>query len=182
MAQSQSAAIIFQQWSLYWEMSKPVLVEKSPPNIIWTRFLQALFPEAMFVMILRHPIPVSYSTRKWRPQMGLPWLLRHWVHCHELLYADKEALGDRLLVLRYEQFVRDPALQMNEVFNFIGVEPILPQQEIETDRNQVYLDQWACEPGDFRRWIIRKFGTAVARFGYRLSPRRTLPTCDNVQS
>ena len=31
-------------------MSKPVLVEKSPPNLIRTRFLQALYPEARQIM------------------------------------------------------------------------------------------------------------------------------------
>ena len=36
-----------------------MLVEKSPPNIVRMRYLQALFPRASFVMILRHPVVVA---------------------------------------------------------------------------------------------------------------------------
>ena len=39
-------------------MSEPVLVEKSPPNLVRTRFLQALFPDARQIVVTRHPIAV----------------------------------------------------------------------------------------------------------------------------
>jgi hypothetical protein len=56
---------LFEEWSRYWDVSKPYLLEKSPPNLIRTRFLQAMFPSSYFVVLLRHPIPVALATQPW---------------------------------------------------------------------------------------------------------------------
>jgi len=37
-------------------------VEKSPPTRLRTRLFQALFPDAYFVIIIRHPAPVALAT------------------------------------------------------------------------------------------------------------------------
>ena len=34
---------LFRQWAKYWNMSLPVLLEKSPPNMQWMRFLQVWY-------------------------------------------------------------------------------------------------------------------------------------------
>ena len=51
---------LLEEWSPHWDMSKPVLVEKSPPNLIRTRFLQGLFPGSYHVVMMResgdHPV------------------------------------------------------------------------------------------------------------------------------
>src|SRR4051794_25412717 len=59
-ATPENAQHLFAQWSQYWDLSKPYLVEKSPPNLVRTRFLQRLFPDCRFLVILRHPIAVAY--------------------------------------------------------------------------------------------------------------------------
>ena len=64
-----NAERLFSEWSTHWDLSKAYLLEKSPPNLIRTRFLQRLFPNAYFVMIVRHPVAVSLATMKW---MGWP--------------------------------------------------------------------------------------------------------------
>src|SRR5262249_44848627 len=48
-------------WQPHWDLTRPVLAEKSPPNLIMTRFLQALFPEAYQIVVMRHPVVVSLS-------------------------------------------------------------------------------------------------------------------------
>ena len=47
------------------DTGKEFLLEKSPPNIIRTRFLQAMFPNSYFINIKRHPIATSLATKKW---------------------------------------------------------------------------------------------------------------------
>jgi len=37
-----SARKLFEEWSAHWDLSRPLLLEKSPPNLLKTRFLQAL--------------------------------------------------------------------------------------------------------------------------------------------
>ncbi len=60
---------LFGEWARHWDLSKGYLLEKSPPNLIQTRFLQALFPNSYFIIIVRHPIATSLATLKW---MGWP--------------------------------------------------------------------------------------------------------------
>ena len=111
----QNAARLIESWSAHWDLTKPLLVEKSPPNLVRTRFLQGLFPDASFVVILRHPIAVSLATQKWS-QTSLRSLLRHWLVCHEAL-ADDRPHVERLLALTYEELVDDPAACLDRVFD-----------------------------------------------------------------
>lgn len=60
---------LFKEWSRYWDLTSQFLLEKSPPNIVRTRFLQSMFPQSHFIVILRHPIAASMATLKW---MGWP--------------------------------------------------------------------------------------------------------------
>ena len=62
LATDTSAKTIFDQWWSYFDMSCQYLVEKSPPNIIRSRFLQKLFPGSKFIFILRHPLAASLLT------------------------------------------------------------------------------------------------------------------------
>ena len=101
-------------------MSKPVLVEKSPPNLIRTRFLQALYPEARQIVVMRHPIAVACATQKWS-WSSYTSLIEHWLVCHELLIADAQHLPG-LLVLRYEEFVADPDGQLARALDYVGLD------------------------------------------------------------
>ena len=56
LASPESRRLLLEQWGPYWDMSRPVLVEKSPPNMIRTRFLQALFPGSRMIVLVRHPV------------------------------------------------------------------------------------------------------------------------------
>ena len=71
-------------WWPHWDTTRPLLVEKSPPNLLKTRFLQALLPEASFVALVRHPVAVSLATAKWRQTRRYDRLVEHWLRCHEL--------------------------------------------------------------------------------------------------
>lgn len=64
-----NARKLFKEWARHWDLSKPYLLEKSPQNLVRTRFLQRLFPVTYFLMMIRHPVAVSLATMKW---MGWP--------------------------------------------------------------------------------------------------------------
>src|SRR4030095_4002905 len=80
-----TATRLLDQWRPHWDLARPVLVEKSPPNLLMTRFLQGAFADARFVMVVRHPAIVSLSTRKWARLRSLGALLDHWFAAHRLL-------------------------------------------------------------------------------------------------
>jgi hypothetical protein len=55
-AAPRGSSLLFAQWARWWDLSRPILVEKSPMNMLRTRYLDALFPEmASFAAIIRHP-------------------------------------------------------------------------------------------------------------------------------
>ena len=166
LVSDDSRARLLDEWSRHWDMDKRVLLEKSPPNLIRARFLQALFPEASFVMILRHPIPVSYSiARRFGAGVRLAQLVRHWVACHELLAEDLPHL-ERVRVVHYERVVAGFADELAGVYAFLGVPYHELRRAPELDRNAGYAPRWSEDPQ--REEVTRWFDDDVRRFGYSL--------------
>src|SRR5258708_1869738 len=80
-------------WGQYWDQSKAIRVEKTPGNLLKTRFLQAMFPNSYFIVIRRHPVPVSMANQRWKVSFApLHNLFEHWLHCHALFDEDKKHL------------------------------------------------------------------------------------------
>ena len=121
---ADTAARLLASWRPHWDLARPVLVEKSPPNLLMTRFLQAAFADARFVMVVRHPAIVSLSTRKWARLRSLDALLDHWFAAHRLLEEDAAHLH-RLLVVKYEHLVGAPERTLAELGQQAGVEELL---------------------------------------------------------
>jgi len=168
----QNARTLFEEWSPHWDLSRPLLLEKSPPNLLKTRFLQALYPGSAFVVIVRHPIPVSIPTAKWRGTRRYDRLFEHWLRCHALFEADRERL-ERVHVLQYEQLVHDPAAELRRIFEFLELDPIAPSELVDTGANEKYFRRWQALKSDLRMrayldlvslWYERR----VRRCGYSL--------------
>ncbi|HEY2310242.1 MAG TPA: sulfotransferase [Gaiellaceae bacterium] len=176
LATSENAHAIFEEWSPHWELSRPVLLEKSPPNLLKTRFLQALYPGSAFVVIIRHPIPVSVPTAKWRGTRRYDRMLAHWLRCHALFEADRAHL-ERVHVLTYEQLVGDPDGVLHGIFDFLELDPIPPSEPVEGGANEKYFRQWQDLKRDLRMrafldLVSLRYERPVRRYGYSLlSPR-----------
>ena len=90
----ENAAKLRAGWHAYWDNSKTIFVEKTPANLLMTRFLQAAFPNSYFVVIKRHPIPVGMAAQKWKKNVtSLYNMFEHWLHCHRLYDEDKKYLN-----------------------------------------------------------------------------------------
>jgi hypothetical protein len=172
LVSEQNAAALLEEWSPHWDLSRPLLLEKSPPNLLKTRFLQALYPGSAFVVIVRHPIPVSIPTAKWRGTRRYDRLFEHWLRCHALFDADREHL-ERVHVLQYEQLVRDPATELRRIFEFLELDPIPPSEAVGTRANAKYFGRWNELKRDLRMrayldlvslWYERR----MRRYGYSL--------------
>jgi hypothetical protein len=107
-------------WHAYWDNSKTIFVEKTPANILMTRFLQAAFPNSYFIVIRRHPIPVCMAAQKWKMNVTpLYNMFEHWLHCHALYERDKKYLH-HVYELTYEDYVEDQAKHHGEIAIFLG--------------------------------------------------------------
>jgi len=179
LATPANAERLLAAWMPYWDLGRARLVEKSPPNIVMSRFLQALYPGAQFVMVIRHPVTVALSTRKWthflsrdpRKFASLSDLVEHWLFAHRVLREDLPQLQN-VHVVRYEDFVRHPQEAFEGVRAFLGLNGPIPTETVRGAASDVYQQTWASyrrpvRPGGVQRELIRRrFGVEIAAYGY----------------
>jgi len=194
----RNVAKLRSSWHLYWDKNKTICVEKTPGNLLITRFLQAIFPDSYFVVIKRHPVPVGLATQKWKVNVtSLYNLFEHWLHCHELFEEDSKYLK-HVYELRYEDYVENPAKYHQEIAAFIGTrvsEPSredkfhtvaqwhnpsglrVPERVMEETTgtyNKKYFDRWCnlltkSPYKSYYRYIAAKYEPSFAKYGYSLT-------------
>jgi hypothetical protein len=163
---------LFAEWVRYWDTSRPFLLEKSPPNLIRTRFLQAMFPESYFVIIVRHPIAYAFPRGKASPPRMVHSLIRHWVTCHDIFREDRPRLRNSI-VIEYERFVDDPSGYLARIYSFLGLENSPLHQEIRKNINRKYLEGWndarkGLVTGVWMKYVIWKYEERIRKHGYSL--------------
>lgn len=133
------------EWSRFWNLNKPILLEKSPPNVIRSRFLQAMFPNCYFIFIVRHPIAVSLATQKWS-HTSIPELLQHWQKAYEIMQNDLPHISKKI-VITYEELVQHPQESIRAVQHFMNITDaaIADRANIQEDINTKYFDTWERE-------------------------------------
>lgn len=172
LASATSAERLFSEWSSYWDLSRALLLEKSPPNLIRTRFLQALFPRSRFIIMVRHPLVVSLATRKWARSESLGSLLDHWFQCHAIFLKDLPSVR-AVRVVNYEDLCGATSRVTSEVASFLGIEGGLDASRVDSAANARYLEEWARLRRRFPQRLhadrlIRQFEEDANRFGYSL--------------
>jgi len=174
LATEANAARLFEQWSPHWDLTRPVLVEKSPPNLVMSRFLQALYPDAYFVMVVRHPVVVTLSTKKWARITSLKALMDNWFNAHETFEQDSAHLR-RLTVVKYEDFVTKPVATLGALGDFLGLDGDIPSTSVQPHRSSTYEQTWRAlaqhrmpwRSGLYRR-LCETYDARANHFGYSL--------------
>ena len=162
---------LWREWSRHWDTGADMLLEKSPPNLIRCRFLQAMFPNARFVVIQRHPVAVSLATQRWT-HTSLYSLFRHWLKCHEIFRADRSKL-ERVMVLSYESFTANPESQLQAICSFLDLPPAPCRLQVRSDINRTYFDCWLAirrRPLGrlYAESLVACFQRRFLRYGYTL--------------
>lgn len=165
-----AARQLVEAWMPYWDTSKPILLEKSPPNLIRMRFLRALFPSARFIVVMRHPIAVSFATRKWS-RTSIDSLLRHWLTAHEHLLEDSLHVG-RAVLVRYEDLLADPESELDRLFAFLSLPPHAGRLAVQPGLNEAYFSsftspRWSWRKREYAR-VAAAYERLVTPFGYSL--------------
>ncbi len=174
---ARDRATLLREWGSYLDLSKRFFIEKSPPNLVRTRYLQALFPEAKFVFIVRHPAVVALATEKWTGTTHLEMML-HWQAAHLTMLEDLPHLAHSL-VLRYEDMADAFEQHLGMVCDFLGIAPF-QTREILSDQNSKYFATWEKNRRVDDRLLARMMaGGPMAEFGYTFSaPWRQPRTTD----
>lgn len=170
---------LWAEWKRYWNTEKNILLEKSPPNLIRTRFLQAMFPNAKFISIIRHPIAVSLATQKWS-KTGLDELFGHWVTAHDIYLKDRKFLQNEMLI-SYEELVHQPEKTLMAVGNFLGIK-IENLDEIK-DMNSKYFSDFVFKNGSFNPDsdglnLFAKYERKISQFGYSMQELNRYPSLE----
>jgi hypothetical protein len=126
----ENALKLRRSWERYWDPSKAIRVEKTPGHLLKTRFLQAVFPNSYFIVIRRHPVPVSIANnQRWKVTFApLHNLFDHWLHCYGLFEEDKKYL-EHVYELTYEDYIQNPDKCYQEIAHFIGTRIPEPPKE-----------------------------------------------------
>jgi len=171
LATKKLATKLFEEWSKYLDTSKEYLLEKSPPNIIRTRFLQKLFPSSKFIVILRHPLAVSYATKKWSDG-SISELIEHYLKAYETFIEKDMKELNSVHIIHYEDFIANPQDTINKVFDYLKLKPIIIKQEIKQNINERYFLQWNKEKELTKiieiEEIYKKFEVRINKLGYTL--------------
>lgn len=160
---------LLREWGAYYDLTKPVLLEKSPPNLIRSRYFQKLLPGARFVFVVRHPISVALATQKWSGTSVVE-LVMHWHVAHSLMLSDLDLI-DNYTVIRYEDFVASPKTYLNRVCDLVDLAPFTPREEV-VDHNAGYFARWQQEHSEdsaLLENLLVHDNDVMATFGYSFS-------------
>jgi hypothetical protein len=157
-----------------------------------------VFPNSYFIVIRRHPVPVSMATQRWKVSFtSLHSLFEHWLHCHALFEEDKKYLK-RVYELTYEDYIENPDKYHQDIAAFIGTRVPEPPKEdgfhyvvqwrnprglrvpedvmedVTGAHNQKYFNRWSDLLNNSRfnryyQYIAVKYEPQFAKYGYSLA-------------
>lgn len=111
---------ILQDWMPSWNLNKPVLFEKCPANATRMRLLQAAFPEALFIGLIRNPYAVCEGIRR-RRHHKIGECAKHWLAANKTMLEDSKRLN-KFILIKYEDLTEAPKATLRKIFEFAGIE------------------------------------------------------------
>jgi hypothetical protein len=105
---------------MYDDVHAPFLIEKSPPNAVRTRWLQAHFQPAVFIGIVRNGYAVAEGIRR-RAGHDIEVAGEQWARSNEVMLSDWEHLH-RARLVRYEDLARESTTSLTDLLTFVGLD------------------------------------------------------------
>ncbi len=116
-------------WAFHVDRRPGIVLEKSPPNAVRARWLQAHFDPSRFLAIVRHPYAVCEGMRR-RGGFDLEDAAWHWTRGNGTMLDDAQEL-DRFLLVTYEEFCAEPNNVLEGVEEFLELEPPIDRATLE---------------------------------------------------
>ncbi|MGH8502749.1 MAG: sulfotransferase [Gammaproteobacteria bacterium] len=111
-------AEIKQKWENVWDMSKPVLLEKSPPNIVWALEIERIFKPSYFIVIMRDPYAFCEGRRRRHKGSHINESAEFWVTCANYQLRNMEKLTN-VTHFTYEALADNPAAIKQQILSFL---------------------------------------------------------------
>ena len=141
--------------------------DKTPQNIYGILLLSAVYPEAQFVHIVRHPLNVVTSLKagKVMGPHSLDAAINTWFEAVSIAHEFGSAWPDRLHTLTYENLTQSPQAEMRALLDFLG-EPALEDHfdftQVHPERDRYQEDLTGQEQDTVRQRLVIE----MARYGY----------------
>lgn len=161
--------LVFDGWKRLCHQHRPIFLEKSPHHLcqwsalelIHTAMQETKDLDFLIIGLIRNPMDVLYSQfQRWRSR---PEELQYqWLEAYRNLLRFKELVGDRLVMLRYEDMVKS-LHYLQPVFDFCQVEAAA------ADRNYFHrqsLLKWR-DDANFGFELADEVIALAKQFGYR---------------
>jgi hypothetical protein len=128
LADEAGALRLFSQWAPHWDMSRPVLLEKSPSNARAIGMLSAMWAAAnaagaRFIFISRHPIAQALAMRAFiEPgDATLTDQLEHWLCVEEAIRDDARTHLRSAALLSLEGLAAGPGPALVRLLEWLGL-------------------------------------------------------------
>ena len=124
------------------------LVDKNPLNMMWMPMIHRLFPEAKFILALRHPCDVMLSCymQNFRSSIvgaacsSLERLAAAYVQSMETWLEDVRIFRPKVLISRYEELVGDFPRQTTRIAQFLELDDDAPMRKFDQHaRNKGFI-------------------------------------------
>lgn len=127
----------FRDWAL--QQGAKRWGEKTPNNVFFIREILSMFPDAVFIAMVRDPRDVVASMLTRRRESVGPWVqeaatVYRWNMAAASIW---DGISNRIEILTYENLVSEPELYLKTIFYNIG-----------EDYDPAVLDYWKHEDGD----------------------------------
>jgi len=184
--------MLFNQWALFWDLGKPVLMEKSPSNGVISPFLHRVWglglpsSPARFIFLQRHPIAVAMATQRAGgisvSDLDIADLVENWLAAEERraedirqyfsLHEDPENPAVHRTVT-LEDLCKAPRSVLSDLLGWLDLEV---QEEtlaafdklVTPDPNKKYLQPYCLRLIDRSDKVLRKHSQLVDRFADRV--------------
>ena len=125
---------LFDRWAPHWNTEAHYFLEKSPPNIVRSRFLQACFPNSIFIAVIRDPRTTFVATRKVLSHIDIETFLQHWSAIYSTWFADCRYINTSLTI-QYEKMVSSAEDGINGLYKACK----LPQ--LSSERSSIVIKE-----------------------------------------
>jgi hypothetical protein len=167
--------------------------EKTPLHTWHITDLARLFPDAQFIAMVRHPYG-SISSNMTRFRSRLARAAAQWTQPSRELAAQAARLGDRCVLIRYEDLVRRPEPLLRELLEWLG-EPwdaaVLQHHTVQEQRggkrvvegrsrvddpvDETRVAKWTkTMVAEHRKWLEERVAPLAAFYGYDLDDAAAL--------
>jgi Sulfotransferase family len=175
-------AKLLNRFGPYWDLSKPVLMEKSPPTAVMSRFLQALYnvpvdgaettgPSTKFLFITRHPLANVYAQQAFlgTVTVSVTTLMENYIQMHKYMLADMLKLRNEPKLIKLEEFAQSPKEALAGLHQWLGLRDASAESmngglKIQSDPNAKYKGSVDCSE-TFQQIVKTKYQPELDAMG-----------------